>query len=324
MAGPNTRVTTADRQAAEWHARLGVRSVSTETLEAFFLWRAEPANADAYRRVEAIWARSQDLSDRPGIRKALDEAMTRKVRPGLAERYGRTLFAAATVTAVAVLGVAVWFWSARGEVLSTGVGEQRVVQLADGSTVRLDTGSAVRVRMGDAGRRLVLERGQALFTVAHDPARPFVVEAGGTEVAALGTVFDVRRMGGTVRVTLVEGVVQVSGPPGSEPTQMRAGEQARVTLGSVRTTPVDVKTATSWTDGRLIFADTPLGEAVAEVNRYLKDPVVLGEGVDGRTPVNGVFRAGDRSAFASAAAAGLGLDVVGRADGSLLLSGRKK
>lgn len=323
MAGPTNRVATADREAAAWHDRLGARSVSTQTLEEFFAWRAEPANAEAYRRVEKVWAVSGRLGDDPRIREAVEEAMNRGGGLGLGARYRRTLFAIATGAAVLVLALGAWFWMDSRSVVSTAVGEQRVLQLADGSTVRLDTGSAIRVRLGADERRIELERGQALFTVSPDRTRPFVVEAGAAEVIAVGTIFDVRHMEGGVQVTLVEGAVDVVRAQGAPPARMRAGQQARVTAAEVSTRAIDAEKATSWTDGRLVFEDTPLASAVAEVNRYLKEPVVLEDASVGEVPVSGVFRTGDRAAFASAAAAGLGLESRERADGALVLSGRK-
>lgn len=323
MASPNTRVAAADMEAATWHDRLGARSVSTRTIEEFFTWRSVPANAEAYRRVEQVWAASGRLGGDPAIEAAVADAMKRRSGLGLRDRYRKTLFAIATATAVVALCVGGWFWLDSRSVVATGVGEQRVVQLADGSSVRLDTASAIRVRFVQGERRIELERGQALFTVARDPERPFIVDAGAAEVTAVGTVFDVRRLERAVRVTLVEGVVEVSAGPGAAASRMRAGEQARVMAGEVSTRPVDAAKATSWTDGRLVFEDASLAAAVAEVNRYLEAPIVLGEGVEGEVPVNGVFRAGDRAAFASAAAAGLGLDSRVRADGTLVLSRRK-
>ncbi|WP_313453320.1 FecR domain-containing protein [Brevundimonas sp.] len=323
MAGANTRVATADREAAEWHARLGVRRVSTRTIEDFFAWRAAPGNAEAYSRVERVWAESDRLAGHPRIQEAVSEVMTRSVGRSLHGRYRRVMFATAMTTAAGLICLGVWLWADGRSMISTEVGEERLVQLSDGSTVRLDTGSAVRLRMSGVERRVELQRGQALFRVAPDRTRPFIVEASGTRVTALGTVFDVRRTDAAVRVTLVEGVVEVSGDQVGEPSRMRAGEQTRVTSAGVTTQRVDTAKATGWTEGRLVLEDMPLRTAVAEVNRYLTDPIILAPNVRGEVPVNGVFRTGDRTAFASAAAAGLGLEARIQGDGSLLLSQRK-
>lgn len=321
-ASPNTRVATADIEAAAWHARLGVRSVTTQTIEEFFAWRADQANAEAYRRVEQMWAASGKLADDSQIKAAVAEAMDRKVRPGAKMPRPRTLFAAVAITTLLALSFGGWFWLEARTVFTTGIGEQKVVQLADGSTIRLDTGSRVRVRFADGERRVDLEGGQALFTVAHDANRPFVVDAGSAQVTAVGTEFDVRRSEADVRVTLVSGAVDVTRGPGLPPSRMAAGQQARMTAAGVTTRVVDTAVVTSWTDGRIVFQDTPLRLAVAEVNRYLTDGVRLDVGDLADVPINGVFRAGDREAFTSATADGLGLRASVQPDGALLLSRR--
>lgn len=324
MVSRNTRVAAADMEAAAWHARLGERPVSTRTIEEFFAWRAAPANADAWRRVQAVWEGSGRLGGEARIQAAVDQALTRRGRNAGRRRQARIIGLIGGAAAALVLGVGVWAWVDSRSLFVTEVGEQQLVQLDDGSTVRLDTASAVRVRMSGRERRVVLERGQALFTVARDALRPFVVAAGGAEVTAVGTVFDVRRQGEAVRVTLVEGAVDVASKTGRAGERMQAGEQAQVTADGVRRRAVDTAQATSWIEGRLVFEDVPLRQAAAEMNRYLQDPIVIEAGAAGETPVSGVFRAGDRAAFASAAAAGLGLQSRVRPDGSLVLSAREK
>ena len=83
------------------------------------------------------------------------------------------------------------------------VGEQRTIQLEDGSRIILDTGSEVAVRFTGGRRSVTLNNGQAMFDVEGDPARPFIVDAGDTRVTAIGTRFDVRRSGTGARVILV-------------------------------------------------------------------------------------------------------------------------
>lgn len=322
MAGPKTRVETADLEAADWHARLGARTVSTDDLEAFFAWRTRPGNADAWARVERVWRESGALAGDPAVEAALEAALAR----GEGRRRSRRpppLAVGLLAAGLAALAAGGWVWWDRQGVIATGVGEQREVRLADGSRVRLDTDSRVRVRMTASGRGVALERGQALFTVARDPARPFVVAAGETRVTAVGTVFDVRRDPAGVRVTLVSGVVEVDGGGDRPaPARMTAGQQGRVTAAGLEVRAVDTAAATGWAEGRIVFRDTPLAAAVAEVNRYLDDPIVLEAGASGGTPVNGVFRTGDRDAFVSAAAGGLDLRATHRADGAVVLGPR--
>jgi len=326
MSNPTVRVETAETEAAAWHARLGAKSVTTRDIEDFFAWRtAAPANADAYRRVEQIWGQTANLAGDREIDRALDEAMTRRGGGGATSRLSRPLLGLAVASLAVMLVVVggVW-WQGRGA-FSTDVGEQRVVQLADGSSVRLDTASRIRVRFDGRQRVITLEDGQAMFDVTHDPSRPFVVQAGEVRVTAVGTVFDVRREADGASVTLISGVVDVASGDPSGPRRMAAGHRAEVDARRAPVIqPVDVVAETSWTDGRIVFRDTPLRTAVVEVNRYLTDPVVLESTTQDRVLINGVFKTGDRDAFVSTAEAVLGLQARRGPDGTVRLSERGK
>lgn len=320
MTGPNTRVETAELEAAAWHARLGEPRVSTQTIEDFFAWRSRPENADAYRRVETAWTESGRLAASPQIQAALDAALSSSPERKRSRSLPPALFALAAGLVIVALIYGGWVWQGARSGFETGVGEQRLVQLADGSSVQLDTNTLLRVRFSDGQRLVDLERGQALFTVAHDASRPFIVQADGTSVTAVGTVFDVRRDAQGVRVTLVSGAVDVVRAGRGAPARLAAGQQTSVTDKGVATRAVDVAAAVGWTEGRIVFVDTPLDQAVAEVNRYLTRPVALAPGADGAVAVNGVFKAGDRDAFVAAASGALGLRATTRDDGSVLLS----
>lgn len=323
MAGPRVRVETAETEAAAWHARLGASSVSPQTVEAFFAWRRTPANAEAYRRVEAVWGQAGRLASDPEILGAVDEALGRRDSAGRSRRpWPPAVIGLAAVCAAGALAFGGWTWVINRGVYSTGVGEQRLVQLSDGSSMRLDTASRVRVRFDGERRLLELESGQALFSVAHDTARPFVVQAGEATVTAVGTVFDVRRQAGEARVTLVSGVVDVRGARTAPVERMAAGRQARVSLSGAVVRTVDVETETSWAEGRIVFRDTPLIEAVAEVNRYLTQKVELDAADLAGVEVNGVFRTGDRDAFVSTVSGAFGLQASSGAGGTVRLSVR--
>lgn len=315
MPAQEHRRTTADDQAAEWLARLGTRSISLDTVHEFAEWRKDPANAEAYRRAEQLWSESGDLASDPDIQAALDSARQRRPK-----RHGRKTFAIGVATAVAAsVALCVLLWQGRG-VYETGVGEQRTVQLADGSRVQLDTASRLRVRFTGEQRLVELSEGQALFEVAHNPERPFVVSTADASVTAVGTVFEVRHIGSETRVVLVSGAVDVA-PAGAQsaPQRLRPNQQTAIAGGKARLSAVNVDTATSWTDGELTFVDTPLTDAVAEVNRYLPDPIILDAPAVAATPINGVFRSGDRAAFVSAAAHLLNLSVITEPDGQVRL-----
>jgi transmembrane sensor len=319
MAGPKVRVETAEREAAAWHGRLGAKSVSTETLQAFFAWRQAPENAEAYRRVESAWTGGAALRNDADLLQATSAALNR--RPDRARRrwIASAVAVGAAVAVVATVGLRLPF----GSVYETGIGEERIVQLADGSSLRLDTGTRVTVKF-DRGRRLVsLESGQALFTVAHDARRPFVVEAGAAEVTAIGTVFGVRRDAAEVRVVLVEGAVRVVDDKGAS-ERMSAGEQLEVSPARMTRKAADVGVETGWVEGRIQFRDASLPEAVAEVNRYLTRKIELAPGAGRGDTVNGLFKTGDREAFVATASDVFDLRASERADGTILLEPRIK
>jgi len=322
MANPMVRVETAEAEAAAWHDRLGARSVTTQEIEDFFAWRRTPANADAYRRLEAFWAQTKNLAGDQDIARAVDDAMSRRAerRP----RLPRTSLGMVAVGAAFVLAFMGWGWWQGRTTFATSVGEQRIVQLADGSSVRLDTASRIRVRFAADQRLIELEAGQAMFDVVPDRERPFVVQAGDARVTAVGTVFDVRREAAGASVTLVSGVVDVAAGQNRRATRMTAGHQARVAPRETRIEAVDVARETSWTDGRIMLRDTPLREAVTEVNRYLTAKVELAPGRLEGVAVNGVFKTGDRDAFVSTVSAGLDLQATRQADGSIMLAEREK
>ncbi|WP_295167452.1 FecR domain-containing protein [uncultured Brevundimonas sp.] len=317
MSAQDRRRTAADDQADGWIARLGTRSISLDTLQEFATWREDPANAAAYRRAEQLWAQSGDLAGDSDIQAALETAKQRGPR-----RFGSKQFVALglATTAAASLVVGVLFWQGRGA-YATEVGEQRIIQLTDGSRVRLDTATRLKVRYTDGERRIELAEGQAFFEVAPNPDRPFIVETRDTSVTAIGTVFEVRRIGPQTRVVLVSGAVDVAPSAArAEPQRLRPNQQTAIDGRDVQLTPVNAQVATSWTNGELTFVDTPLSEAVAEVNRYLPTPIILDAPAAAATPINGVFRSGDRAAFVSAAAHLLDLQAVPGPDGQVRLT----
>lgn len=318
MSAQEHRRTAADDQAANWIARLGTRSISLQTIEEFAEWRRNPVNAQAYERAEQLWAKANSLAGDADIQTALDSALCRRPKP----RRLAPIVVAGLATAMAVaLVVGFTMWEARG-VYRTGVGEQNVIQLADGSRIRLDTDTQLKVRYSDGERHIDLTKGQAFFEVAHDPGRPFVVSTSDASVTAVGTVFEVRRIDGETRVVLVSGAVDVAqSRPGVAPQRLNPNQQSAIGKGQARVSAVDAAVATSWTEGELVFVDTPLADAVAEMNRYLVDPIVLDAPTAARTSINGVFRSGDRAAFVAAAAHLLNLRTVTEPDGRVRLIG---
>ncbi|WP_372784836.1 FecR family protein [Phenylobacterium sp.] len=326
MSNPAADVARVQSEAAGWFARLNQLSITTDELRDWRDWKRDEANAAAYAKVEAAWAAAGALSKRPAIQAETAEILQRRPSQTPAHvtfrRYG--LPAAITATVV-TLGVAVaWLNFQPQPSFTTRVGEQRLVVLDDGSRVRLNTDSVLRVRFRKAERRVILARGEAFFEAAHDAARPFIVEADGTRVHAIGTKFDVRRDGDAVRVTLLEGKVKVAQKDTAGSATLIPNQQLTVADGRVSAPhPTDAAEAAAWTSGRLTFRSVALEDAIAEVNRYAAHKVVLdGPPALGRQPITGVFDTGDTKSFADAVGVLLDLSAKSDSDGVLRLTPR--
>jgi transmembrane sensor len=172
----------------------------------------------------------------------------------------------------------------------TAVGEVRRLQLEDGSVVTLNTNTALKVAYGPQGRAVRLDRGEAFFEVAHDPARPFVVDSPAGSARVLGTAFDVRLAANRARVDVVRGAVGVSDARSGDHAVLRAGQGAWLEGRAVREEALgDPATTATWRQGRLVFYRQPLSEVVAEIGRYRGGVVhVRGQALRDR-PVSGVF-----------------------------------
>lgn len=289
----------AAREAADWFARLNSLSITSRALEDFQRWRQSPANDAAYERMEALWEVGGRLKGDPDTRRDVAAALARGARR---RRFGflwtpraRTAYGVAALAAGALLAVTLVL--GQGDTYSTGVGEQRLVSLQDGSRIRLDTDTRLVVTFNDVGRQVRLVQGQAFFDVAHDATRPFVVKADQTAVRALGTRFDVRRVDEDVKVTLVQGAVEVTEARSDKAWRLQPGQSISTEAPVPAPRPVDVAAATSWTSGRLTFRSMPLHQAVAEVNRYSREKVVVDAARLQTVTVSGVFDVGDTEAF---------------------------
>lgn len=264
-----------------------------EEVERVGRWRNEaPENQARYEVVQRVWTATHppplpgdvDRSVVPRIVRAAEER-TRKTRaippsrPGL--RTPPLRWALPLAAAIAAIGLGVHQWTrnpAPGSVLEpSGPGSETFV-LDDGSFVRLAQGSRLVQEAAADERRFELE-GQALFAVAHDQSRPFVVTAEGVETRVLGTRFEVRALpGGDLRIAVLEGRVEVTNAQGD--TQLAAGEISVATPGlpPSRITPEDLSGLLDWPEGSLLFQNTPLAQVAREVGRqYAARVVVEGE-----------------------------------------------
>lgn len=328
MSDLSATPTPTDLEAAAWFSRLSEKSVTTDAIREFYAWRRNAANAKAYAEVEATWEVNKRLTRDPDIQAATAEALRRRPvgarlrRPGL---LGVGPFAIGATLAAAVLVAigATWMFG-QPPSYETRVGEQRLIVLKDGSRVRLNTNSRVIVRFKTNERRVVLARGEAFFEAAHNAARPFIVEADGARVRAIGTKFDVRRDVGAVRVTLLEGTVRVAQAETPRAAVLAPNQELTVTPAGISAPrPTDADETSGWTSGRLTFHGMALQDAIAEVNRYAIHKIELtGPAALAQQPISGVFDAGDTASFVSAVSLEFDLQSAVASGGAIRLSPR--
>jgi len=173
----------------------------------------------------------------------------------------------------------------------TARGEHSHLKLADGSVVDLDAGTRLTVAMNGKERRLTLSEGQAIFDVAHDPNRPFVVAAGDRLVRDIGTQFDVKREPGELTVTVARGRVSVE-PAAAPGRAVVLGPGQRLALddsGVGQLTSVDPAETFSWRAGRLVYRAQPLSDVVADLNRQFVEQTTIADPELAKTPITGVI-----------------------------------
>lgn len=302
-------------QAGEWLLELQSADVPVERIAAWQQWLgSNELHARAFDQLQLTWDLADRLAEcnrrtLPWPSAAdLDQApprldvvadrgrdAPRRTFSEDAERMRR--FSLAATVFFAAVGLAFWFSQERAAlVVETAIGDHRDVRLADGSVVSVGADSRLRVTMESDRRRVELERGEAYFEVAKDPLRPFSVHAGSASVTAIGTAFNVRRTREHVVVGVSEGTVAVApahdsllGRIGldrrqsarlSASTRISAGQQLVLEPDPVTTPQIEAiepPAVASWREGRLRYSGEPLDSVIADVNRYVDEPIVISD-----------------------------------------------
>jgi transmembrane sensor len=292
------------QEASEWLVRLRDPLFDPDQLDAWLEWRRSDArNLEAFEGVRNLAQglaslrpdqKSEILSqclERPG--------RTRGRRPANRWRIGAALAAgvAIGVVALAYFGAGAWRNRSFHGSYATAAGQDRSIELPDGSYIELAARSSVRIAYVPGARRIDLTAGEAYFRVRHDAGRPFLVHAGNLRLKDIGTAFDVRTDDGQVVVAVAEGVVHASylgsGDPASHATPANrsvtlvAGQRLVAGRMDQQLTHVDSDDVAAWRSGRLHFLDAPLSTVVADVNRYSARRIVLGDPAIGRMRFTG-------------------------------------
>lgn len=292
------------REATDWWVRLDGGELDQQQHQLFQDWLSKnPAHARAFADVSQLWGELDAIKSLLAIPVTPKQKLAINKTPWI-----QTLFRPGIVqwsTALAICCMLFWlspFGLLFRADFHTSIGEMRTLQLSDGSTVMLNSDSALAVSMAPNARQISLLKGEALFLVSPDKSRPFSVHAGDGSVTALGTAFNIRLRDGSTEVTVTEHSVAVNLDKGFQTTRLEEGQSLsydqRHGISAAQT--ADTSAITAWQRGKLVFQDKPLGEVIAELNRYHRGHLMISDNRIAERRVNGVFHINDPLAVISA------------------------
>jgi len=296
-----------EEEAVSWLVRLTSGNATEADHRAARAWQQQsPAHQHAFEKAQRLWGGMEALRDSLTSHDEQPERefvspQTGKARPPIRRiPFQRAWLGHAAIAAsVAILA---FTFMVQTHVLTqwqadyyTEMGQHSTWKLSDGSVMQLNTHAAVTIDYSDTVRRVNLLEGEASFQVTKDVARPFLVYSNGVTARAVGTEFLVNNTETHMIVTVVEGVVDVTGEQhrNDTPTSTRliAGQRVRygVESGISPVETVDLHVATAWQRGKLIFEATPLTKVVDQINRYRPGHIVILNDALESHEVSGVF-----------------------------------
>ncbi len=303
-----------------------------------------PRTPASTSRVDPLdWARAADAAD------LVEQEMRACVRRRRGQRI--SILAGASVLALVAM---LWIWPGNtfaptgpAETSRAVVSSPERQTLPDGTVVEFKPGASVTVDFRPRVRRVVLERGEAHFQVAKNPARPFVVVARGVEIRAVGTAFSVGLESTRVEVLVTEGQVAVEtasasaaiGSPthdsqsslpvdaSSPGVMVSAGESVTVdtstaapVLPSAQTMPVEeMNDRLAWRVPWLEMNATPLSEIIPAFNLHSGSRLSYADARLGRLTLSGTLRADNVTVLLQILDTSYGVTAEKGADGAIVL-----
>jgi len=278
-------------EASTWFIRLRAENVSAKELADFNRWLAvNPQHAQAWQEVQDLFMALETPAKT--LRQRVDQAPVVRITAPRHRRFipVRAVAALLFCTVLTFFLHPVILQNLQSD-YHTVTGEQRQIDLADGSRLLLNTDSAVTVDVEGSVRRVQLLRGEAYFEVAHPPQRPFWAVADETRARVTGTEFSVSRNEDSVTITVAEGRVETSTQTHPDQiTPLTPGESARYQgqqLVSVQTT--DVQRTLAWRQGQMVFVQATLAEVVEQINRYRPGRLIITDQQLKNRPITAVF-----------------------------------
>jgi transmembrane sensor len=300
-------------EAAAWFSAQRRGAMSFEERARFDEWCTDRQNQAALDAIHELW----------------DELSALKTATAPPSRSRKKLPLALAACLAVALAAGVILLSANEYIFApserTAIGEQRLTTLPDGSVVNLNVDSRIDYRVGKSRRDIRLDDGEALFFVHRDASRPFTVRAGGFEVRALGTAFNMRRRDGGLQIAVLEGSVSVqtlTGPrSGSELARLTAGQKiSLVESGSAglerppELQSAPVQAMAEWRLRTVTYEDTPIREIVEDLNRFFQRPLKVSDPNVARRRVTLRLQVEDRERTLQTLSALLGVKISNAGD----------
>lgn len=337
--------------AAEWLVRHD-RGLTPPQQDEFLQWlAAKPEHRESFQRHREMWSGLNVLAEwRPEHSAVPNPDLLARPRARRRMRWmAPALLAAAAALVVVVRQVpglrpVADVAPAATEPLAFEATSYRSEMLPDGSRVDLNRGAHVVVQFSSRERRLLLVQGEAQFTVTKDAARPFVVRAGGADVRAVGTAFNVKLAGENLEVLVTEGTVRVSQPPARQalPTpdneapssppafapvaELTAGQRTVISIAPaiappavVSATREEIARLLEWQPQLLDFESTPLGEVVGVFNRRNATQLVIGDDALRSLPIVASIRSDNVAGFVRLLEATMGVRADRTTPGEIVL-----
>ena len=281
----------SDAEARNWFLRLTEAEPTADELDAWKAWLSQGGNASAFDRVAALWSLTEAVDQ--AAPSPAELARDRYCGSVSVRAWRRRKAAARVLTramaaclCAAALGAGWFVWDKAGtapvEQITTARAEHASRSLTDGSRIRLAADTDIEIKYRRGRRDLVLNRGEAMFDVAKDVHRPFIVATPMLQVKAEGTSFDVDTQADRTTVRVSEGVVGVTPrarPGGGVGQAIRVSARQKLVIanGEVRLVAFGPSDSfePDWLDWRREYRNEPLRAVIADVNRYSKLPIDL-------------------------------------------------
>ncbi len=298
-------------QTAEfWLARQMSGAMSADEQAAFSRWlEASEDNRHAFQRLEDTLS-ATDIAAHAILSEKFENELYAQVKKPTAWRMPAI---AASIALLSITLSTLIFFNyqprSHGQTYATEIGETRSLTLDDGSTAKLNTNTMLIVAYNSRKRKVILNKGEAIFVVARNTAKPFIVELPTAKIMVTGTSFNVQMSKKGTEICVVSGTVRIK-PTSGRLVILQKGDSIHIDnrgdTGIIA--PFDPIDVLAWRYGKLRFAEIPLQDVVDELNRYFRKKIILRDPTLYLLPVTGEFDATNQAAAIDKITVALGLE----------------